>query len=45
MSAPGTTPTLITSLSTISLTQSTTLANSPFYTFRDGANTNYYLFD
>jgi len=45
MSAPGTTPTLITSLNTISLTQSTTLANSPFYTFRDGANTNYYLFD
>ena len=45
MATTGTTPTLITSLNTISLTQSTTIANSPFYTFKDGANTNYYLFD
>jgi hypothetical protein len=45
MATTGTTPTLITSLNTISLTQSTTITNSPFYTFKDGANTNYYLFD
>jgi len=45
MATTGTLPTTITSLNTISLTQSTTIANSPFYTFKDGANTNYYLFD
>ncbi len=45
MATTGSAPTTITSLNTISLTQSTAIANSPFYTFKDGANTNYYLFD
>ena len=45
MATTGTTPTTITSLNTISYTQSTTIPNSPFYTFADGSNTNYYLFD
>lgn len=45
MATTGTTPTTITSLNTISYTQSTTIPNSPFYTFKDGSDTNYYLFD
>ena len=38
-------PTTITSLNTISLTQSINTSTSPFYTFRDASNMNYYLFD
>jgi len=38
-------PTTITSLNTISLTQTMNASNSPFYTFKDGSNMNYYLFD
>ena len=45
MATTGTSPTPITSLNTISYTQSTTIPNSPFYTFKDGSNMNYYLFD
>ena len=38
-------PTTITSLNTISLTQSINASTTPFYTFKDGSDMNYYLFD
>jgi len=39
------TPTAITSLNTISLSQSQNASVTPFYTFKDDQNMNYYLFD